>query len=103
MIYTEILKDPSKIENLTSDEKTNLYIMLKDQKEKLISKITEQKTRKEMLETKKLEIQEELFKEANVSSMEDLITYVKKLQEEFNTALNEETILVSNAMQKLNL
>ena len=95
--------DPEKIKNLSSEEKTQLYIRLKDRKEQLSKKITEQKARKELLEKKKEEIQTELFTEANVSSMEDLIAYVKKLQEEFDKALEEETILVSDAMAKLNL
>lgn len=95
--------DPEKIKDLTSDEKTKLYISLKNKKEELTRKITEQKARKELLEKRKTEVQEELFKEANVSTMEDLIAYVKKLQEEFNKALEEETILISDAMNKLNL
>lgn len=95
--------DPEKIKDLTSDEKTKLYISLKNKKEELTRKITEQKARRELLEKRKTEVQEELFKEANVSTMEDLIAYVKKLQEEFNKALEEETILISDAMNKLNL
>ena len=103
MNYTDILKDPSKIESLTSEEKTNLYIKLKETKERLTAKVTEQKAKKEMLESKKEEIQTELFKEANVSSMDELIAYVKKLQTDFDKALEEEATLVSSVMSKLNM
>lgn len=95
--------DPTKIKDLSSDEKTNLYIQLKNKKEELTRKLTEAKTKKEMLEKNKEEIQNDLFNEAGVSSMEDLISYVKNLQTEFDKALEEETILVSDAMNKLNL
>lgn len=95
--------DPTKIKDLSSAEKTNLYIQLKNKKEELTKVITEQKAKKEMLEVKKQEIQDDLFKEANVDNMEDLIAYIKKLQAEFDNALEEETILVSDAMNKLNL
>lgn len=95
--------DPTKIKDLSSEEKTNLYIQLKNKKEELTRKLTEAKTKKEMLEKNKEEIQNDLFSEAGVSSMEDLISYVKNLQAEFDKALEEETILVSDAMNKLNL
>lgn len=95
--------DAEKIKNLSSDEKTRLYISLKNKKEQVAQKITEQKARKELLEKKKDEIQAELFKETNVSTMEDLVSYIKKLQTEFDTALEEEAVLVSDAMNKLNL
>lgn len=95
--------DPTKIKDLSSDEKTNLYIQLKNKKEELTRKLTEAKTKKEMLEKNKEEIQNDLFNEAGVSNMEDLISYVKNLQAEFDKALEEETILVSDTMNKLNL
>lgn len=103
MNYNAILNDPTKIEGLTSEEKTNLYMRLKETKEKLTATITEQKAKKEMLENKKDEIQKELFEEAGVSNMNDLIVYVKKLQSDFDKALEEEATLVSSVMQKLNM
>ena len=95
--------DPTKIKDLRKKKKTNLYIQLKNKKEELTRKLTEAKTKKEMLEKNKEEIQNDLFNEAGVSSMEDLISYIKNLQTEFDKALEEETILVSDAMNKLNL
>ena len=95
--------DPTKIKDLSSEEKTNLYLNLKTKKELLTKQVIEVEARRDVLEKKKDSIQEELFKEANVSSMDELISYVKNLQAEFDKALEEETILVSDAMNKLNL
>ena len=95
--------DPTKIKDLSSEEKTNLYLNLKTKKELLTKQVIEVEARRDVLEKKKDSIQEELFKEANVSSMDELISYVKNLQAEFDKALGEETILVSDAMNKLNL
>lgn len=95
--------DPEKIKDLSSEEKTNLYLRLKAEKESLTKRLIEIDARKEVLEKRKTEIQEDLFKEANVNSMDELIAYVKKLQSDFDKALEEETVLVSDAMSKLNL
>lgn len=103
MIVSDILKDPTKIESLSSEEKTNLYMNLKTRKEEMRKLKIQMEARKEVLEKKKEEIQNELFTEANVSSMDELITYVKQLQNDFNKSLEEEATLVSEAMAKLNM
>ena len=102
-MFETLLQNPEKIKDLTNEEKTTLYLNLKKKKEDLNNKIAERKAKKTYLEEQKEKIQSELFKEANVKTMEELVAYVKDLQEEFNKALNEETILVSDAMTKLNL
>lgn len=103
MVVSDILKDPSKIESLSNEEKTNLYMNLKTRKEEMRKLKIQIEARKEVLEKKKEEIQNELFAEANVSSMDDLITYVKQLQADFTKALEEEATLVSEAMAKLKM
>lgn len=103
MNIQEILKNPELINGLSSTEKTNLYMQLNNIKTSIDQKLLSYKAKEEVLEKQKAEIQEELFKEAGVSDMDSLIGYVKGLQTGFNTALEEQTIAISNVIDKLGL
>ena len=103
MDLQRILQNPEMIKDLSTQEKTKLYMQLNDLKTNITNKVNEHKAKKEVLEKQKKEVQEELFKEAGVSTMEELIAYVSKLQADFNTALEKQAIELSDVMGKLNL
>lgn len=103
MNIQEILRNPDLIGNLSSQEKTQVYMQLNNLKADINNKLVEYKAKKELLEKQKKELQEDLYKTAGVSDDESLIDYVSNLQKEFNKALEEQTIELSNVMNKLNI
>lgn len=103
MNIQEILKNPELIAGLNSTEKTKVYMQLNNLKNDINNKLVEYKAKKELLEKQKQDIQEELFSDAGVDTMENLITYVSKLQEDFNGALNQQAIELSDVLNKLNI
>lgn len=103
MNIQEILRNPDLISNLSSQEKTQVYMQLNNLKADINNKLVEYKTKKELLEKQRQELQDDLYKTAGVSDDESLIAYVSNLQKEFNKALEEQTIELSNVMNKLNI
>lgn len=103
MNIDEILKNPTLINDLSISDKTNLYFKLVSIKTDLTNKIAEQKAKKELLEKQKAEIQQTLFDMANVDDMDKLVNYVKQLQEEFNTLLQQEALNISDLKNKLSI
>ena len=103
MDLQRILQNPEIIKDLSTQDKTKLYMQLNDLKTNITNKLNEHKAKKEVLEKQKAEVQEELFKSAGVTNMENLITYVSELQTEFNIALEKQSIELSDVMSKLNM
>ena len=103
MDLQRILQNPEIIKDLSTQDKTKLYMQLNDLKTNITNKLNEHKAKKEVLEKQKAEVQEELFKSAGVTNMESLITYVSELQTEFNIALEKQSIELSDVMSKLNM
>lgn len=103
MDIQRILQNPELIKDLNSQDKTKLYMQLNNLKNDINNKLTEYKAKKDLLEKQKQEIQDELFKEANVTDNDSLVNYVSNLQKEFNMALENQVVELNDAMNKLNM
>lgn len=103
MNIQEIMKNPELINGLSSTEKTNLYMQLNNMKTSIDQKLSSYKAKEELLEKQKSEVENELYKEAGVTNMAALIDYVKKLQTEFNSALEKQVTAINDITGKLGL
>lgn len=103
MDLQRILQNPELIKDLSGEDKTKLYMQLNNLKTNITNKINEHKAKKDVLEQQRAALQNELFTSANVNNMESLITYVSELQNEFNVALEHQTIELSDVLNKLNI
>ena len=98
-----ILKNPDLIDSLSPTEKTNIYFQINKVKTDLNNRLAEYKAKKELLEKQKLEIQDELLKEAGVDDISKIGPYLEKLQKDYDEALKKETENLNDLLNKMGL
>lgn len=103
MNINTLLQDPALIDNLSAEQKTDVYFQLVKMKETLNNKLSEYKAQKELLEKQKEELQNELVKVAGVSDLTSLSDYLQDLQNEFDVSLKNECAAINEIMKKLNM
>ena len=98
-----ILKDPSKIDSLSTNEKTNIYFQITKVKNDLSNRLAEYKAKKDLLEKQKLELQDSLLKEAGVDDISKVGPYLQKLQNDYDAALKKEVDELNILLDKMGL
>lgn len=103
MNIQEILKNPDLIDNMSTNDKTNIYFQLAKVKEDISKRLIEYKTKKELLEKQKLELQEALLKEAKVDDISKLTPYLTQLQTEYDEALKKQTEELNTILNEMGI
>ena len=101
MNIDQILANPDLIDTLDSNSRTQVYLALVKTKTNLNNKLNELKAKKDLLEKQKVDLTNELYKDSNTNSMEELSKYIKEVETKFNEDLKNEVANLISIKEKL--